>query len=264
MLNDSLFSSHWRIKPLIALNLIAIMVLLSWLWQPTRVIWDAIDVMLFDNLNHPLASNLFLAKLWAITNMRPVDMGVGLILFGLLIKKNWALPAHQVRRAFMAMFALLVLLLLVRFGFDAILKALHWKRSSPSLALPEAVRLTQMFPDWTAHLYLKDSSEQCFPGDHASVLMVWLMLIWGFLRGAKLALACALTAFFMLPRLAAGAHWASDDLVGGVFLAFVAFGWGYYSPYTAKTSAWLLKLTAPIFRLLAKVPLINRLAIVTG
>lgn len=264
MQNDSLFSSQWRIKPLVIFNAIALIALLSWLWQPTRALWDAIDIMVFDSLNHPLAGNLLWAKLWAIFNMRPVDIAVGLVLFGLLMKRDWAFPASQVRRAFMAMFALLVLLLFVRFGFDAVLKAMHWKRISPSLALPEAVRLTQLFPDWTAHLYLKDSSEQCFPGDHASVLMVWLMLVWGFLRGTKLALAFALTIFFMLPRLVAGAHWASDDLVGGVFLAFIAFGWGYYSHFTAKASQWLVNLTAPIFRLLAKIPLLNRLTIVSG
>ncbi len=264
MNNADLFATNWRWKHIVLFNLIALVILASWLWHPTRQLWDALDAGVFHLLNAPLANNPTWAKMWAISNMRPFDMGVGLIMFGLLIKRDWLFSGTQVRRALLGLVALLVMLLLVRFGFDAVLKMLHWKRASPSLVINDAVQLTKLFPDWEAHWYLKDSSEQCFPGDHASVLLIWAMLMAGFARGWKLLLVWAITLFFMLPRLVAGAHWLSDDLVGGVFLSFVTFGWGYHSPYAARASAFLVRLCAPIFSMLNKIPLLNKLSLVSG
>ena len=261
---SNLFATKWRWKNLVIFNLLAVLMLASWLWQPTRQLWDALDASIFHFLNAPLASNSAWAKVWAISNMRPFDIGVGLIMLGLLIRRDWLSSGKQVRNALLGLVALLVMLLLVRFSFDAILKAMHWKRASPSLVMADAVRLTQLFPDWEAHWYLKDSSEQCFPGDHASVLLIWAMLMTGFARGWKLIFVWGITLFFMLPRLVAGAHWLSDDLVGGVFLAFIAFGWGYYSPYTARASAFSERLTAPIFRILSKIPLLNKISLISG
>jgi membrane-associated phospholipid phosphatase len=65
----------------------------------------------------------------------------------------------------------------------------------------------------------------------------------------------------MMPRLVAGAHWAQDDYIGGVLLALLALGWGYYTPFAAKVSQVLLRLTAPVFGLLAKLPVIGRLSV---
>ncbi len=261
---SNLFATKWRWKNLVIFNLLAVLILASWLWQTTRQLWDTLDASVFHFLNAPLASNATWAKIWAISNIRPFDIGVGLIMLGLLIKRDWVFTVDQVRRALLGLVALLVMLLLVRFGFDAILKMMHWKRASPSLTVNDAVRLTRLFPDWEAHWYLKDSSEQCFPGDHASVLLIWAMLMTGFARRWKLILVWAITLFFMLPRLVAGAHWLSDDLVGGVFLSFVAFGWGYYSPYAEKASAWLERMCTPIFHLLSKVSLLNKISLISG
>ena len=268
MKRKDLFSAEWRWHKLITLNLLALFLLASWLWQPTRQLWDAVDASMFHLLNAPLATSSVWAHVWGIGNMRPVDAGVGLLLIGLLIRRGFIFTgnqsATQVRRALFAFLALMLMLLLVRFSFDAILKTLDWRRASPSLVVKDAVLLTQLFPDWTAHWYLKDSSKQCFPGDHASVLLMWAMLATGFIRGWKLHLVWLLTLFFMLPRLVAGAHWATDDLVGGVFLAFVAFGWAYYSPYIVYVSNCLEKIFSPIFKLLSKVPLLNKLSVISG
>ncbi|MFM9835980.1 MAG: phosphatase PAP2 family protein [Methylophilaceae bacterium] len=226
-----------------------------------RTLWDALDNAMFDVFNAPLALNGFYATIAAIANMRPVDMGVGLILVGLLIKRGFIVKAAQLRQLLFAFLVLLILLLLARFGFNAVLKALEWKRASPSLVLPEAIRLTQLFPDWQAHLYLKDSSEQCFPGDHASVLLIWAMLCSTFITGREMVIVWILTALFMLPRLIAGAHWASDDFVGGVFLALIAFSWGFYSPILEKASNWLTRLFKPILNTIGRWPLFKSLSV---
>lgn len=76
-----------------------------------------------------------------------------------------------------------------------------------------------------------------------------VLVIWG------------LALLFMMPRLVAGAHWGQDDYIGGVLLALLALGWGYYTPFAAKVSGALLRMTAPLFGLLSKLPVIGRLSV---
>lgn len=73
-----------------------------------------------------------------------------------------------------------------------------------------------------------------------------------------------LTLLFMMPRLVAGAHWGQDDYIGGLLLAFLALGWGYYTPFAAKVSGALMRVTAPIFSLLQRLPLVSRMSVVRG
>jgi len=77
-----------------------------------------------------------------------------------------------------------------------------------------------------------------------------VVVIWG------------LALVFMMPRLVAGAHWGQDDYIGGGLVALLALGWGYYTPFAAKVSGGLLRVTAPVFGLLQHMPLISRLSVV--
>ncbi len=52
---------------------------------------------------------------------------------------------------------------------------------------------------------------------------------------------------FMMPRLVAGAHWASDDYMGGIAVALLAMAWGFYTPLANAGSRMFLRLTAPLF-----------------
>jgi len=260
-----LFPARWHIRNLIICNLLGVILLVSWLWQPTRQWWDAFDLQLFHFLNAPLSSSTIWAKVWAIGNMRPVDIAVGLIMLVTIIKSNWIFDGAHVRRAFYAFFALLLLLLFIRIAlFDEVLKLMHWQRSSPSLTVEGAVRLTKLFPGWEAKWYLKDSSKQCFPGDHASVLLIWTAMLAFFARGRQMFLVWLVTFLYLLPRLAAGAHWASDDLVGGLFLSLIAFGWGFYTPYMAKVQDLFERITAPMMRCLAKLPYLRNISFISG
>ena len=76
-----------------------------------------------------------------------------------------------------------------------------------------------------------------------------VLVIWG------------LALLFMMPRLVAGAHWGQDDYIGGVLLALLALGWGYYTPFAAKVSGGLLRVTAPVFELMGGLPLLGRLSV---
>jgi hypothetical protein len=47
-----------------------------------------------------------------------------------------------------------------------------------------------------------------------------------------------------------------------VLLALLALGWGYYTPFAAKVSEGLLKVTTPIFESLGKLPVIGQLSVI--
>lgn len=264
MNKPDLFPARWCWTGLIICNLLAVALLASWLWQPTRQLWDLLDVRLFRLLNAPLSTSPTWAYIWALGNMRPVDIGVGLIMLGIIIKGNWIFAGTQVRRALFAFLTILILLLLIRVGLVELVKIMHWQRASPSLTIDGAVRLTEIFPDWQVHWYLKDSSNQSFPSDHASVLLLWAMLLSLYARGRQLLLIWFLTTLFLLPRLVSGAHWTSDAFVGGLFLSLIAFGWGFYSPYAAKTSDLLERLSAPVMQSLSKIPGLDRISLISG
>jgi membrane-associated phospholipid phosphatase len=138
-----------------------------------------------------------------------------------------------------------------------------WQHNSPSMVISGAIHMSDYFPNLEKTWELKDRSSQSFPGDHASVLLIWGMFMSVFAkRIGQVVLIWGLALLFMMPRLVAGAHWGQDDYIGGVLLALLALGWGYYTPFAAKVSAWLLRITEPVFRLLQRVPAINRLSVI--
>ncbi len=66
----------------------------------------------------------------------------------------------------------------------------------------------------------------------------------------------------MIPRLVAGAHWGQDDYIGGVIIiALLALGWSYYTAFLACATGLLLRATAPIFKLVARIPLFKCLSV---
>jgi len=257
--------ARWRGRGLIACNLAALLVLASWRWPHARQLWDGVDAAAFQLLNAPLAGNTAWAQLWGVCNMRLVDLGVGLIMLAILIKGNFIFPAAQVRRALYAFVAVLALLLLIRVGpLNELVKAMHWQRSSPSLTVDGAVRLTALFPDWVRDWHLKDSSGRSFPGDHASILLLWAVFLSFAARGWRRWLVWALALLFMLPRLVSGAHWLSDVLVGGVFLALLAVGWGFYTPYAAMASSLIERVASPLTQRLARLPGLRNISLLSG
>lgn len=257
-----MIQARWRGRGLVACNLAALLVLASWRWPPAHLLWDGLDAAAFQLLNAPLASNAAWAKLWGVCNMRPVDLAFGLIMLAILIKGNFIFAAARVRPALYAFLAVLALLLLIRVGpLNELVKAMHWQRASPSLTVEGAVRLTVLFPDWERDWHMKDSSGRSFPGDHASVLLLWAIFLSFAARGWRRWLVWGLALLFMLPRLVSGAHWLSDDLVGGVFLALIAAGWGFYTPYAAGVCALMERFLTPVFRHLGRLPGLQKISL---
>lgn len=265
MNRPDMLDARWRARGLIACNLLALVLLASWRWPPTRLLWDRLDAEVFHLLNAPLASSAAWAQVWAVCNMRPVDLGVGLIMLGFLVKADWIFPAARVRQALYAFLALLLLLLLIRAGpLAELVKTMDWQRASPSLTVDGAVRLADLFPAWDRQWHMKDASRRSFPGDHASVLLLWAMFLSPFARGWRRWLVWCLALLFALPRLVSGAHWLSDIVVGGFFLAFTAIGWGLYTPYAVKACALMERFATPVLQRLGRLPGLRNVSLLTG
>ena len=265
MNKPALFQARWNMRALVACNAAALLLLGLWIWPAGKQLFTAFDISVFHLLNQPLATNLAWRSIWAVGSVRPFDIVVGLILLTLLIRGNYIFDRSQVRQAFLGFIALLVALLIIRGVFSAICDHMLWQHSSPSLVVPDAVRLENLYPNTNPRLELKDESNQSFPGDHASVLLIWAMFMSVFSRRASQQwVIWGLVVLFSLPRLVAGAHWGQDDYIGGVLMALLALGWSFYTPYQAKATAWLLKLSAPVFDLLQQVPLLRRLSVIGG
>lgn len=261
----ALFQARWNISRLVLCNVIAIALLAIWMWPTGHAVFTQFDEWLFHLLNRPLEHNTVWLYLWTLASMRPFDAVVGLILLAVLIKGDWVFKAVQVRAALFGFVSTLILLLVIRTLFSKWLDHTSLQHDSPSMVLDEAVRLSEIFPALEKTWQLKDRSSQSFPGDHASVLLIWALFMSVFSRTLLQRLVIwGLALFFMLPRLVAGAHWGQDDYIGGVLIAVLALGWSYYTPFAAYTSKLWLGATAPLFRLAARLPLVNRLSVVRG
>jgi len=220
------------------------------------------DEWLFHLLNDPLASNSAWLHVWAVASLRPFDAVVGVILLTLLIRGDWVFKAVQVRQALLGFIGILLLLLFIRMLFSKLVAQLGWQHSSPSMVISGAIQMSDYFPALEKAWELKDRSSQSFPGDHASVLLIWGMFMTVFAKRIGQTLVIwGLALLFMMPRLVAGAHWGQDDYIGGVLLALLALGWGYYTPFAAKVSSGLLRVTAPVFELMGRLPLLGRLSV---
>ncbi|AIG04243.1 membrane protein [Pseudomonas fluorescens] len=263
MNNPGLFQAKWNLGRLALCNLLALGLLCFWLWPAGQMFCVIFDEWLFHLLNDPLASNPAWLHVWAVASLRPFDAVVGVILLMLLIRGEWVFKAIEVRQAFFGFLAILLLLLFIRMLFSKLAAQMGWQHNSPSMVINGAIHMSDYFPDLEKTWELKDRSSQSFPGDHASVLLIWGMFMSVFAkRIGHVALVWGLALLFMMPRLVAGAHWGQDDYIGGVLLALLALGWGYYTPFAAKVSGRLLRVTEPVFTWLQRIAVINRLSVI--
>lgn len=263
MNNPGLFQARWNLGKLVLCNLLPLALLGFWLWPTGQMYCLMFDEWLFRHLNTPLATNPTWLHIWAVASLRPFDIVVGLIMLGLLIRGDWVFKAVDVRRAFFGFLSILILMVVIRALFSKLVAVMNWQHNSPSMVLEGAVHMSDYFPGWEKTWELKDRSSQSFPGDHASVLLIWGLFMGLFSRSVgQFLIVWGLTLLFMMPRLVAGAHWGQDDYIGGVLLAVLALSWGYYTPYAARMSSFLLRLTHPLFKLMTRMPVLSRMNVV--
>lgn len=208
-----IFERRWNKAHLAVWGGLSILLFGSWLLPATREIWDALDVAFFRALNETVTWGQGFAAFWALTGDRLFDVFSALVLAGfyLVVITRGGMKEFRHGLAFGA--ATVVLL-----GLVIMLQRemISFPRYSPSLAL-DTYHSIQEFVGWSR---AKEGSNSSFPGDHATVSML-LTLAWWLAYGWRVGLiAAGLTVIFTLPRLAAGAHWLTDVLVGGGFVTF--------------------------------------------
>lgn len=212
----------WHPAALVSAHLLALLLMGSWLLEPTRSFWLILDEQLFWAMNDSLEWGRGWQQLWAVANNRAFDLVAGgsmLLLFvhHALLHERQRLP-HYLSVLAVMFFVLLVLLL--------ISKELPIERPSATAQFPEALRLSQLVPE----IPTKDFSSDSFPGDHGLVLLVCAGYALAYLPAGYGLLALLFMVLFTLPRLMSGAHWVTDEIVGAVSVGLPALAWLFATP----------------------------------
>jgi len=214
-------SQAWR--PMCGIGWIgaALLLMLSWWpllsWPPflqSRSLWNALDARIYFALNGTVAWHDAVAAFWAVTGDRVFDVVSALVLLVLYLVAISRDGLERFRAGLAMGFVTLIVLLAVLLVQRQVIAL---ERLAPSHVLQPFHSLA----DVVAWSNAKEGSNRSFPGDHASVMMI-LTVLWWRSEGRRVGLVMlALTVLFTLPRLAAGAHWATDVLVGGGVATFV-------------------------------------------
>ncbi len=255
-----LFTQRWHLPALIGVHLLTLLLLLSWRWAPTAMLWQQLDQQVFFALNGSLPDAPGWQALWALLNNRLADLLPLAVILASLALPGLGLRRNQLHRALVGFFLLLVLMLPYREGLHELAALLKWSGLSPSLTLQPAYLLSELVPE----IPTKDRAYDSFPGDHATVLWLWagyLILLqrsWVSLWALLVALA------FMLPRLVGGAHWLTDNLIGGLCIALPTLAWAFASPALGWLDGTVSRHLSPrIYRLGERLPALQRLAFFT-
>ncbi len=203
---------------------IAFLLFFSWLFPPTRYLWDGVDRATFTALNGSLSSHPWWATLCGLASLNSAKYAIAFLMSTLYL--HYLL--HDGEKGFVPILNRFMLLTLFTLaiacciGISKIIfqHILDFHRQSPTILYPDAFRLSTLFP---GH-HLRDSSANSFPGDNATVLFSWMSLLW-FLGGKRYGMPAAVFAIaFSFPRLISGAHWLTDIIIGagGMTLLIVA------------------------------------------
>ncbi|EKE03763.1 MAG: phosphoesterase PA-phosphatase related protein [uncultured bacterium] len=214
----------WQIKPFLALNIIAVLLLGSWLLPETRFLWDKLDLAIFSSLNSLIATfGKDFSFLLAITCHKKFDLIMLAVIMLLSIIPGFLFPKKDFHR-YIFVLGFLILCLVAIAGQN--LGLFH--RLSPSLAVETANRLIGITFE------TKTISNDSFPGNHGMVIMAWLgfILLYSQRYSSKL-IALSIGMLFLLPRMTVGAHWFTDNFVGGASFALIFLAWINFTPIKA-------------------------------
>jgi len=243
-----------RYRGFLGFQLFALLLLVSWLLPLTRELWQQWNHSTFYFLNGSLAGSEQWSFLWALLNNRAADLIPVIAIFPLLLKSDLIFKSTEVRQGFIGLCLLMILMLIFRTLLDKTAKTMGWTGNSPSLEFTPFTSLDALYPQ----LSPKVSSGSSFPGDHASVLIIIASycLLHVINRWSLLVLGLAIV--FMLPRLFSGAHWLTDQLVGGTLIAFFTIAWGRFTPYLAWATSRVDRQLEGLFVWLRKLPVVGQ------
>lgn len=222
---------QWRWRCFVVSHVAAALLVASWVLPPTGGWWDGLDEAAFQVFNSSLEAGWTWQFFWAVANHRSVDLFSGTLATLVVIWWLWGQPRDVQNWRCAMLGGLAIPVILLPFGAHEVLEFLfNYERPSPTIVHSDAVRLTQLFPA----METKDASRHSFPGDHAFVLFS-IVLFYGYFGARKFVIISTVMAvIFMLPRMVGGAHWLTDNIMGGLVPALVVTAWvlatpiGYY------------------------------------
>lgn len=222
--------TSWRIKPLLLWNCIGLTLLASlFIFSDT---WNLIDTQFFHFVNEPLKDNSFLRTLWALASHSLADWVEDLCILGFYIAAIAQTPKglRQRRGAELIFCVLLTALTIILINRLFCRDFLHVRRASPSLVIDQMVNITQ-YISW---IEFKVHSSKSLPGDHATTALMFAVSYAYLVRGRLAIFALLYGAFLCLPRLAVGAHWLSDIVVGSGCIVMISISWAFFTPFAHK------------------------------
>lgn len=247
----------WRWQAFFGLHLLVLLLLASWLPASSREHWREAGSWLFFQLNGSLGVFRPWDFIWAFGSTRAADTLTAILMVTLTLHPRWAFAGAESRRALLHILVLLGILLLLRRPFSEIAEYLQWQHASPSKVFANTYALPDAFPELNKMSRVKYRASNSFPGDHASVVLIWTLFMVHFCRGWKLAACLFLTLFCAMPRIVAGAHWLDDVVVGGGVMAMLVFAWGYYTPLASFLVEGIERGIRPLLPFLRKLPWIG-------
>jgi membrane-associated phospholipid phosphatase len=214
----------WQIKPLLTFHVIAILLLGSWLLPETRFLWDKLDLTIFSTLNSliPTLGKDF-SFILALTCHKKFDLIMLAIIAILSSIPGFLFPKKDFHKYIFTL-GFLILCLVAILGQN--LGLFH--RLSPSLVVETANKLIEV------SFETKTMTHDSFPGNHGMVIMAWLgfVLLYSQRHSTKF-FAIFIGVLFLLPRMTVGAHWFTDNFVGGASFALIFLAWINFSPVKA-------------------------------
>ncbi|WIF73581.1 phosphatase PAP2 family protein [Proteus vulgaris] len=212
---------HQKALAIFLLNLVSIIIFLSWYLPAQHGFWLSIDTHIFYYLNQHILPDTFFATFVAYVNNRKFDLVI-LLAMGVLYYNTFRQKDYNGKRHLIIVGLVMVISAVL---INQIGQNIPIERPSPTLYFQDAHRVGVV-----TGIPTKDASGDSFPGDHGLMLLIFCSFILRYLSFRAFLWALLITVVFALPRVMAGAHWASDILVGSISLTLITTSWLLITP----------------------------------
>ena len=217
-------------KKILFLNIAGAILFFSYAWSGLDGPWARLDEKIFRFFNHLIAENPFLREVIAVSNLRMFDVII-LLSMGAIYGWYFARGNAPYRRNLICIgLVMLLSAVVLKVGAQ---KIMLFEHPSPTLYFEGVHRLSEL-----SALSPKDAAGNSFPGDHGLMLLVFAGFAARYLGGTAFILALLVAVIFSLPRVAAGAHWSSDILVGSVGYSLLMLPWLLLTPLSDKLAGF--------------------------
>jgi Kdo2-lipid A phosphotransferase len=231
-------AEEWHFDRLILCHVIAVLIGASMIWPVSAGLWLDISSDVFFALNGSLLWNENWAITWAALNTKTYDILGAVLMF---LPSVWYMISgrnHNAKERISRTSVAWGGVILIVFTSKVLLPSIDFH--SPTLVLKPAVFLNELVP-W---IDAKWESKNSFPGDHAVAAFAYAGLVFLLLDKKTALLSVMFGILYSVPRLFSGAHWLSDELVGGGMAFFITMGWISNTPtLTFSRQVWNLIFT---------------------